>query len=253
MIYQFVRLASKGALHLTSSPQVVGLENIPATGGAILAANHYGTGDVFMVPSMISRQMVLPAKAELFRGDRGPRSKFIAWGMKTLGMLPVERTGGRGAVEALRPVLEHLQGGGLLAIFPEGTRSPDGRLYKGKAGVARLALTANVPVIPIAVSGTHIVRGRLGLPRLEQPRMVVGRPLDFSSLHGQASVNRTLRFVTDEIMAAIQELGGFEYVDVYGTRSKYGDLKDVDLSDRVLARPGRGATPPEGWNPGGKA
>lgn len=225
-------------------PEVVGEENIPQQGPAILAANHSSAGDTFLLPASIKRQMVFPAKAELFKGNRGPASKVVAWFLKAVGQVPMDRTGGRASAEGLRPVLETLGQGGLVGIFPEGTRSVDGRLYKGKTGVARMALTAGVPVLPVAMSNTELVRNRLGIPVMHHPRIVIGKPLDFSRYADQHDVNKTLRWVTDEIMAGIQELSGATYVDVYGSRVKHGDLKDADVSDRIRQRPGEGAVVP---------
>jgi len=224
---------------------VSGQENIPASGGAILASNHLAAGDTVVLPSMVSRQVTFPAKAELFKGDRGPGSKAIAWFLKAVGQVPLDRSGGRASLDGLEPVLEVLANGGLVGIYPEGTRSPDGRLYKGKTGVARIALAAGVPVIPVAMFDTHSVKTRIGIPWIRRPRVVIGRPLDFTPYAGLIGDRTTLRWATDEVMAAIQALSGQTYIDAYGSSVKYGSLSQAEASARELARPGLGATAPE--------
>ncbi len=224
-------------------PWVIGAENIPPEGGAILAANHLNAAETILLPASVSRRMTFAAKAELFRGDRGPVSKLVAWFLTAVGQVPMDRSGGSASASGLQPVLAALAAGGLVGIFPEGTRSPDGRLYKGKTGVARLALASGAPVIPVGMVGTETVRGPLGIPTLSRPGIIIGRPLDFGEYRG-ARDQRTLRYVTDRIMAAIQDLTGQAYVDVYGSRVKHGDLQGVDVSDRALDHPGAGADDP---------
>lgn len=224
-------------------PTVIGAENIPHTGGAILAANHLSAADTFMLPAMISREVTFPAKAELFRGDRGPASKVVAWFLTSVGQVPMDRSGGRVSADGLRPVLDSLESGRIVGIFPEGTRSPDGRLYKGKTGVARMALEAGVPVLPVGLVNTELVATPVKVPTTKGAVIVIGKPMDFSEYRG-ATDQKTLRYITDEIMTAIQELTGQEYVDVYGSRAKHGDLVGVDLSDRVKERPNLGSVRP---------
>ena len=230
-------------------PWVVGAENIPAHGGAILAANHLSAAETILLPASITRRMTFPAKAELFRGDRGPTSKLVAWFLTAVGQVPMDRSGGRASAQGLQPVIDALTGGALVGIFPEGTRSPDGRLYKGKTGVARLVVTSGAPVLPVGMVGTQAVRGAFGVPMLRRPGIIIGRPLDFSQYRG-ATDQRTLRYITDQVMSAIQELTGQQYVDVYASRVKHGDLQGADLTDRELDHPGAGLgvvpTPPAG-------
>ncbi|MDQ7992295.1 MAG: lysophospholipid acyltransferase family protein [Propionicimonas sp.] len=223
---------------------LAGAENVPATGGAVLAINHPATSETYVLPAMLERTLTFPAKAELFRGDRGPGSKVVAWFMKAIKQVPLDRSGGRMSLEGLRPILQVLADGGLVGIFPEGTRSPDGRLYKGKTGVARIALLAGVPIIPVAVFDTATVRTRLGIPWVRRPRLVVGEPLDFSAYSGRADDPAVMRWVTNEVMAAIQELSGQEYVDVYAGSVKHGAVSAADADAKVLPRPNTGATPP---------
>jgi 1-acyl-sn-glycerol-3-phosphate acyltransferase len=224
--------------------RLLGEESIPATGGAILATNHIAVGETYIVPAMITRPLIYPAKAELFKGDRGPGSAIVAWFLKGVGMVPLDRSGGRVSLSGLEPVLEALANGGLVGIYPEGTRSPDGRLYKGRTGVARMALAAGVPIIPVGVAGTETVKKLGFLPWIDRPRVVVGKPLDFSDYVGLHDDRETLRWITDEVMAAIQEITGQTYVDVYGSSVKSGALSAAEADARVLERPGLGATPP---------
>jgi len=228
-------------VRLLLRPWVEGEENIPAEGGAILASNHLGAAEAIMLPASIRRRMTYPAKAELFR--RGFPGSVLGWFLKSVGQVPLERGGGRQSAEGLRPVIEVLHKGELVGIFPEGTRSVDGRLYKGKTGVARMALAAGVPVIPVGMIGTQGVRGRLGLPTVENPGIVIGKPMDFTAYAGQADDLKVLRWITDEIMAAIQRLTGQVYVDVYGGRVKHGNLVGADVRDRIQPRPGGGPAP----------
>jgi len=224
---------------------LAGEENIPASGGALLASNHIAAGDTFVTPALLKRQVTFPAKAELFRGDRGLKSKILAWFMKAIKQVPLDRSGGRVSLEGLRPVLDALQDGRLVGIYPEGTRSPDGRLYKGHTGVARMALASGAVVIPVAVFDTETVKGPLGLPWIRKPRVIVGEPVTFTEYVGHHDDRAALRWVTDQIMAAIQDLSGQTYVEAYGSSVKRGALSKAEVDARVRERPGLGATPPQ--------
>lgn len=223
--------------------RIVGQDNIPATGGAILAGNHIGEAETFILPAMVERPMVFPAKKELFTG-RTLGTKIVAWFLKAVGMVPLDRSGGKTALEGLRPVLDVLHTGGIVGIFPEGTRSPDGRLYKGKTGVARIALATGVPVIPVGFENTQVVKGRFGIPWVSHPVIKVGKPLDFSAYSGRGDDFETVRWVTDEVMNAIMELSGQQYVDAYGSSVKYGSMSAEEADSRILPRPGHGKQPP---------
>nr|WP_255622312.1 lysophospholipid acyltransferase family protein [Tessaracoccus sp. OS52] len=223
--------------------RIVGADNVPAEGGAILASNHIATMDSVVIPAMLPRRLTFPAKAELFTGSHGPGSRIVAWFLKAVGMVPMDRGGGRASAASLGAIAKVLADGEVVAMFPEGTRSPDGRLYKGKTGMARMVLANDVPVIPVGVVGTQSVRGLLGIPWLSRPVVIVGEPLRFSEFTGQPQDTKTLRWVTDEILAAIQGLTGQEYADVYASRVKMGDLKDRGSDDFVLPRPGGGSPP----------
>ena len=224
-------------------PWVEGAENMPASGPALVASNHLSAGDTVALPAMIRRRMVFPAKAEAFHGS-DPKSKAVAWFLKAVGMQPMERSGGRASAEGLLQVSEVLDNGDLLGIYPEGTRSPDGRLYKGKTGVARLALQAGVPVIPVAMINTQLHKGPFGIPAMHRPGIRIGKPLDFSEYVGRDNDREVLRWITDQVMAAIAELSGQEYVDVYGTSVKSGNFTPEQLEAKVMARPGLGAVKP---------
>lgn len=219
-------------------PQVDGLENLPASGGVLLAANHLGAGDTFLVPASLPRQMVFPAKAELFRGDQGIRSRAVAWFLRAVGQVPLDRTGGRASAEGLEPVLQALREGHVVGIFPEGTRSPDGRLYKGKTGVARIALASGAPVVPVGLVDTALRRGPLGVRYMRGARIVIGEPMCLQAPSGNETDQQTLRRLTNQVMAQVQRLSGQEYVDVYGASVKHGDLVGSEVSERVLPFPG---------------
>ena len=223
--------------------RIVGAENVPASGGAILASNHIAAMDSVIIPAMLPRKVTVPAKAELFKGDKGIGSKIVAWFLRAIGMVPMDRGGGRASAASLQAITDVLDQGQVVAIYPEGTRSPDGRLYKGKTGMARMVLASGAPVLPVGVVGTQKVRGPFGIPWVRRPIVVVGEPLEFSRYHGLQSETKVLRHVTDEVVAAIQQLTGQEYADVYATRVKYGDLKDIGSDEFLRDRPGSGVPP----------
>jgi 1-acyl-sn-glycerol-3-phosphate acyltransferase len=207
-------------LRIIFRPWVEGLENVPQTGPAILASNHLSFSDSFFMPLLVPRRVTFIAKAEYFTG-RGVKGRLSAGFFRAVGQIPVDRSGGRASEAALRSGLKILQRGELFAIYPEGTRSPDGRLYRGRTGVARLALEAGVPVIPCAMIDTEKLQppGRI-LPKLIRPGVRIGKPLDFSRYEGMAGDRFVLRSMTDEIMYELMLLGGQEYVDMYATKAK---------------------------------
>jgi 1-acyl-sn-glycerol-3-phosphate acyltransferase len=207
-------------LRIIFRPWVEGLENVPQTGPAILASNHLSFSDSFFMPLLVPRRVTFIAKAEYFTG-RGVKGRLSAGFFRAVGQIPVDRSGGRASEAALRSGLKILQRGELFAIYPEGTRSPDGRLYRGRTGVARLALEAGVPVIPCAMIDTEKLQppGRI-LPKLIRPGVRIGKPLDFSRYEGMAGDRFVLRSMTDEIMYELMMLSGQEYVDMYATKAK---------------------------------
>jgi 1-acyl-sn-glycerol-3-phosphate acyltransferase len=202
-------------------PWAEGTGNVPREGPAILASNHLSFSDHFFAPLPLPRKVTFLAKSEYFtgRGLKGLASKAFFSGV---GQIPVDRAGGKASERALATGLRVLAEGRLLGIYPEGTRTPDGRLYRGKTGVARLALESGAPVIPTAMVGTFefMPSGRLR-PRLRiRPGVRFGKPLDFSRYSGLESDQLVLRAVTDEIMYALMELSGQEYVDEYAQQAK---------------------------------
>ncbi|MFV0428873.1 MAG: lysophospholipid acyltransferase family protein [Arachnia sp.] len=244
MWYEFFKTVIFGPLvKVGFRGRIVGAENVPAAGGVILASNHLAAMDSVVIPAMLPRRVTFPAKAELFTGAGGIGSKIVAWFLKAVDMVPMDRGGGRASAASLSAISQVLADGHVIAIYPEGTRSPDGRLYKGKTGMARMVLANDVPVLPVGVVGTQRVRGLFGMPWIRRPIVVVGEPIEFSEHVGDMSP-ATLRWVTDETLAAIQDLTGQEYADVYAFRVKGGDLKETGSDDYVLARPGGGDPPP---------
>lgn len=208
-------------------PWVRGLDNIPETGGAILASNHLSVSDSIFLPVKVPRPVVFLAKIEYFQGA-DLKGRLTRSFMRMTNQLPMDRSGGRASAQSLSSGEQALKDGRLLGIYPEGTRSPDGRLYKGKIGVARLALSARVPVIPVAMIGTDKVQpiGRK-IPRVRRVGVIIGEPLDFSEFYDRAADRGVQRQVTDEIMYQIMRLSGQEYADVYAANYKR-QLEDAE-------------------------
>ena len=207
-------------LRLLFRPWVEGSENIPETGAAIFASNHLSFSDSIFLPLCVPRRMTFLAKSDYFTGE-GIKGRLTAAFFKGVGQLPVDRSGGRASEAALRSGLKVLRRGELLGLYPEGTRSPDGKLYRGRTGLARMALEARVPVIPVVMVGTDDIMpiGR-SIPRIGRVGMIIGEPLDFSRFQGMESDRYVLRSVTDEIMVALQRLGEQQYDDVYASTVK---------------------------------
>jgi len=207
-------------LRLLWRPQVEGLEHIPSEGPAILASNHLSFSDSIFLPLVVKRRITFIAKSEYFTspGIKGWLTKLFFQGV---GAIPVDRSGGRAAQAALDTGKRVLAEGRLFGIYPEGTRSPDGRLYRGKTGVARLALETGVPVIPVAMLNTHAIQpiGKK-LPRIIPVKIRIGKPLDFSRYAGMAGDRFVERSVTDEIMYELMQLSGQEYIDIYAAKVK---------------------------------
>lgn len=201
-------------------PWVRGMENIPNSGAAILASNHLSFSDSIFLPLQSRRPLVFLAKSEYFTG-KGVKGALVRWFFKGTGQLPIDRSGGKASEAALNTGLMVLGGGQVLGIYPEGTRSPDGRLYRGRTGIARMALEAKVPVLPVAMIDTEKVQpiGKK-LPRIRRIGIVVGEPLDFSRFDGMEGDRIVLRAVTDEIMYELMKLSGQEYVDAYASSVK---------------------------------
>ena len=216
MFYYLLKYVLLGPLlKLLFRPRIEGLENIPAEGPAIIAGNHLSFSDHFLMPAVLPRRITFLAKQEYFTGP-GVKGALIASFFRSAGQIPVDRTGGRAAHPAVAEALAVLEHGELMGVYPEGTRSHDGRLYKGRTGVAVMALQAHAPVVPCAMVGTFEIQppGRV-VPRIRRVTIRFGRPLDFSRFEGMEHDRYVLRSVVDEIMYAIMELSGQEYVDRY--------------------------------------
>lgn len=221
MFYWLMKhIAAGPLLHGMFRPWVRGLENVPEQGGAILASNHLAVIDSFVLPLVLSRKIRFIGKSEYFTGT-GVKGRLKAGFFRGVGTIPVDRGGGKASEAALRTGLAVLESGNLFGIYPEGTRSPDGRLYRGKTGVARLALESGVPVIPVAMIDTDRAQpiGTV-IPKPIQIGIVIGEPLDFSRYKGMENDRFILRSVTDEIMYALMSLSGQEYVDIYAATAK---------------------------------
>ena len=221
MFYWFMKQVMVGPLlRLLYRPWTRGVENVPESGGAILAGNHLAVIDSFILPLVLDRKVQFLGKSDYFTG-KGVKGRLTAGFMRGVGTIPVDRAGGKASEAALETGLRVLRDGDLFGIYPEGTRSPDGRLYRGKTGVARLALESGAPVIPVAMVGTNIAQpiGKV-IPTPMRIGIVVGEPLDFSRYRGMESDRFILRAVADEIMYAIMRLSGQEYVDIYAATAK---------------------------------
>jgi 1-acyl-sn-glycerol-3-phosphate acyltransferase len=214
-----------------------GVENVPAHGAAIVASNHLSFADWLFMPLALDRRVTFVAKSDYFTG-----AGIKGWAQKRFfagtGQVPIDRSGGRASEGALRAGLKVLQRGELFGIYPEGTRSHDGRLYKGRTGVARLALLAKVPVIPSAVIGTDVIAppGKI-ITKIVSPTVRFGTPLDFSRYEGLSEDRFILRSITDEIMYAIMELSGQEYVDMYAPTAKEQAAREARAAEEDEVSP----------------
>lgn len=207
-------------LRVLFRPWTEGMDHVPETGSAILASNHLSFSDSFFLPLMAPRQITFLAKAEYFtgKGIKGLISKAFFTGV---GQVPIDRSSGRASEAAINTGVRVLREGHLLGIYPEGTRTADGRLYRGRVGVARMALESGAEVIPVAMIATYETQppGRIR-PRLNRVGMRFGTPLDFSRYEGLDGDRFVLRSITDEIMYALMRLSRQEYVDMYATKAK---------------------------------
>ncbi|WP_019970050.1 1-acyl-sn-glycerol-3-phosphate acyltransferase [Mycobacterium sp. 141] len=216
--YKFILMGP--LLRILGRPKVTGLEHIPSSGAAILASNHLAVADSFYLPLVVSRRITFLAKAEYFTGTglKGRLNKFF---YSSTGQVPIDRTDADSAQSALRTAERILSKGKLLGMYPEGTRSPDGLLYKGKTGLARLALQTGVPVIPVAMVGTDVVNPPGSkMWRFGRVEVRIGKPMDFSRFDGLAGNRFIERAVIDEVMYELMGLSGQEYVDLYAADVK---------------------------------
>ncbi|QLL05531.1 lysophospholipid acyltransferase family protein [Mycobacterium vicinigordonae] len=215
-------------LTVLGRPKVEGLEHVPSSGPVILASNHLAVMDSFFLPLVVRRRITFLAKSEYFTGT-GLKGWFNRWFYTAVGQVPIDRADSEAAQAALETAKQVLAQGKLLGMYPEGTRSPDGRLYKGKTGLARLALQTGVPVIPVAMIGTNVVNPP-GTSMLRFGRVTVrfGKPMDFSRFDGLAGNHFIERAVIDEVMYELMGLSEQEYVDIYAASVKDGSAADDD-------------------------
>ena len=240
LLYWLMKLVLLGPwLRLIFRPVAEGLEHVPRRGAAIIASNHISFSDSIFMPLVVRRKVTFVAKAEYFTGT-GIKGFLIRMFFTAAGTIPIDRSGGQAAQAAIDTGLRVLRSGKLFGIYPEGTRSPDGRLYRGKTGVARMALTAGVPVIPVAMLNADEIQppGRIR-PKVMRARMRFGAPLDFSRFAGRAGDRMVERQVTDEIMYELMTLSGREYVDVYAATLKTAVVAPAPASTPApAAQPG---------------
>jgi 1-acyl-sn-glycerol-3-phosphate acyltransferase len=232
LFYWFLKFVAIGpAVKVGFRPRAEGTENVPATGAAILASNHLSAADWIFMPLSLKRRVTFLAKAEYFtgKGVKGFLQRIFFAGS---GQVPIDRTNASAAEDAIQTGLRILREGKVLGIYPEGTRSPDGRLFRGKTGVARMALETGAPVIPVAMiySSRSLPFGRK-IPRVQ---VRFGKPLDFSRFEGLSGDRFVERSITDEIMYEIMTMSGQEYVDLYGaTVKKSMDATGSSATDAV--------------------
>ncbi|WP_327123526.1 lysophospholipid acyltransferase family protein [Streptomyces sp. NBC_01727] len=234
MFYYVLKYVILGPLlRLLFRPRIEGLEHIPEKGAAIVAGNHLSFSDHFLMPAIIRRRITFLAKAEYFTGP-GLKGRLTAAFFRSAGQIPVDRSGKEAGQAAIREGLGVLNKGELLGIYPEGTRSHDGRLYKGKVGVAVMAIKAQVPVVPCAMVGTFEIQppGKV-VPRIKQVTIRFGEPLDFARYAGMENQKAAIRAVTDEIMYAILGLSGQEYVDEYAVKAKAAQAEQTKKFPRL--------------------
>jgi 1-acyl-sn-glycerol-3-phosphate acyltransferase len=236
LFYWFLKFVVVGpALHLFFGIKVRGLQNLPKHGPVIIASNHLSAIDSFFIPIALPRKLTFLAKAAYFHG-RGPIGRFVAWFLLAVGQIPLDRSGGAASSDSLNTGLQALSEGKALGIYPEGTRSPTGQLFRGKTGIARMVLASGVPVVPISVAGTNKIMPKgARLPRFHRVTVTVGDPLDFSRFHGLDNDRFILRAVTDEVMLNILALGKQEYIDVYASTIKQNNEFDPQRSEVTAA------------------
>ncbi len=204
-------------LNLLFRPWVRGADNVPRKGGAVLASNHLSFVDSIFLPLKVKRPVTFLAKSDYFTG-KGVKGALIRWFFKSTGQLPIDRSGGKASEDSLNTGLGVLERQLLLGIYPEGTRSPDGKLYRGRTGIARMILEAQVPVVPVAMIDTDKVQP-LGAkyPNVHRVGVKFGQELEFSRFAGMEGERVVLRAVTDQIIYRIKELSGQRYEDVYAS------------------------------------
>jgi 1-acyl-sn-glycerol-3-phosphate acyltransferase len=237
MVYGVVKAILSPILRVLFRVRVTGLENVPAAGGVLVAANHQAFCDSLFLPLAVPRRVTFVAKAEYFRSWK------TSWFFRSLGQIPMERTGGSASQKALGEALGVLTSGGCIGIYPEGTRPPDERLHRGRTGVARLALVAKCPVVPVGIKGTRAVQpiGARMMRPFKAVDIAFGPAIDLVTHYGDRLEDPlVLRQATDEIMWEIRQLSGQQYVDKYASRSAQAteDARLAALSSGVGTPPG---------------
>jgi 1-acyl-sn-glycerol-3-phosphate acyltransferase len=223
--YGILRAFLTPFLMILFRPKVKGLRHVPASGPLIIASNHLSFSDSIFMPLVVPRKVTFLAKSEYFTSP-GPKGLLKKLTFIALGQVPVDRSGGRRSEAALITGLKVLAEGKCLGIYPEGTRSPDGRLYKGRTGIARLAIESGAPIIPVAMFNTEKIQptGTV-VPKVMRVKMIFGEPMYFD---GDSTDLQYLRVVTDQIMSKIQEMSGQEFVDTYATKAKKSTEESED-------------------------
>jgi len=217
--YQLSRVVIGPMLRMLGRPRVTGLEHVPASGPAILASNHLSFIDSMYLPLVIPRPVVFPAKAEYFTAT-GPLGRMWASYLRSTNQLAMNRGASRSAQATLEAAADILRAGELFGFYPEGTRSPDGRLYRGRAGLGWLALNTGAPVLPVAMVGTRkMLPPGAPMPRPTRIEIRIGKPLEFSNLAGEPPA-KARRTIADEVMRAIGDMSGQEYVHEYASDVK---------------------------------
>ncbi len=249
MFYWLLKWVLVGPLlRLVFRPHIEGAENVPEEGPAILASNHLSYADWLFMPLTLPRRVTFVAKAEYFTTP-GIKGWFQKKFFSGAGQVPIDRSSGGAAEGALLSAKRILANGDLFGIYPEGTRSHDGRLYRGKTGIARLALETHAPVIPVAVVGTdEIAPPGKKFGTLTRPMVRFGKPLDFSRYEGLENDRYILRSITDEIMYEIMRLSGQEYVDMYASRAK----DEQKRLDKEASKKGAAPSEPDPAGPSGE-
>lgn len=226
MAYWIAKVVLSPVLRFLFDVRVEGTENVPAEGAVILASNHVSFCDSIFLPLVLERRITFVAKAEYFEDPR------TAWFFRAVGQIPIRREGGSASQRALETARSVLEDGGLFGIYPEGTRSPDGRLYKGHTGIARLALQTNAPIVPVAMIGTREAQpiGQVK-PNFFMPITVrFGKPLTYEHFADRAEDRQLLRSITDEVMFELRELSGQEYVNHYAKRQDTDDALAAEVA-----------------------
>ncbi len=248
MLYWVVKMILTPILRVCFRPWVDGAEHLPTEGAAILASNHLSFSDSIFLPLVVPRKITFLAKSDYFTG-KGVKGLLTRQFMRGAGQVPIDRSGGAASEAALQTAMQVLAKGHLLGLYPEGTRSPDGRLYRGKTGIARMALETGVPVVPVAMINTDVVQptGQI-IPKLGRVGVRLGRPLDFSRYAGMEDDRFVLRSITDEIMYELMLMSGQEYVDQYAAKAK----ADIAAAKAGGAPAAEGAQAADGHGPAGR-